>query len=284
MTDIETIKIAIEDNINTTLTVYKNNNSNIVVVFLTALGVGSRYYKNFLNGLANKGINIVAVDIRGVGSSTVKASKHVNFGYKDILDIDLPRISSEINKIFPKAKRYWAGHSIGAQFCLLYASKNNDIDGVISIAGGSNYWQTMPSYKRIQRIFNIYLVQIITKVMGYFPGNILKFGGLQGKNLMLDWCFEGINGFYRIVGCDFDYKKSLEMMQIPTLFVSLDGDTYVPIASSMHMVDKLTNSNKEIVLLNAGDCDVKKVDHFKWARSGDCIADVVNKWIIAASC
>ncbi|MCB1630115.1 MAG: alpha/beta fold hydrolase, partial [Xanthomonadales bacterium] len=56
------------------------------VLILPALGVRAAAYRHLAQALNVHGLDVLALDLRGVGSSSVRASRQHDWGYQDLLD------------------------------------------------------------------------------------------------------------------------------------------------------------------------------------------------------
>ena len=76
----------------------------IILVF-PAMGVKASYYETLGKSLAEKGILVWTTDLRGLGNSSIRPSKKVDFGYKEMLEQDYVSFFTEVNKQHPNRKK-----------------------------------------------------------------------------------------------------------------------------------------------------------------------------------
>jgi predicted alpha/beta hydrolase len=252
-----------------------------VILFLPALGISVDYYRNLAEQWVLRGFAIALIETRGMRHSSVKDVKKHNFGYKEVLDIDLATIVPILCQQKPGLPIWLCGHSLGGQFALLHASdKQPDVAGVILIAGGSNHYASLPTpIMSLKRRSSIRLVRTVNSLMGYFPGHKLGFGGRQPKNLMKDWTQEGLKGHYKIQNCNKDYNHLLAELALPVLMISLSGDLLVPKSSANALAKRMTKAKLTQVELKADRYGLKSFNHFKWARKPDPVLDTVDQWL-----
>ena len=81
--------------------------------WLPALGVGIGPNELFADALAAAGVAVVVHEWRGLGSSNRRASRRCDWGYRELLDLDIAAgIEAAGNQI--RAPRwYLGGHSLG---------------------------------------------------------------------------------------------------------------------------------------------------------------------------
>lgn len=252
-----------------------------VIVFFPALGVPIRYYHRLAEAWSGRGYRIALVETRGQPQSSIDDVKRHNFGYREVVTVDMVSVMKAIREEVGDEPVYLAGHSLGGQFALMYASRFDDpIDGIILIAAGSNYHRTLSgTAKRLARHINIRLTRLINKTLRYFPGDKLGFGGRQPLNMMNDWSFEGLNGRYRVTNDSFDYDAALENLKASVLMVSLEGDPLVPRSCADFLAAKLSSASVHQHTLEAKLFGRKAASHFGWAKQPDPVLDALDTWV-----
>lgn len=254
-----------------------------LVIFLPALGVNVEYYRGLCDAWAQRGHRIAAIEMRGMKQSSVQDVKRHNFGYNEVLNVDLPALIATLANAAAAEPVYLAGHSLGGQFALLYASRAaHRIDGVILVAGGSNHFASLASWwAQRKRWFGFWSIRWLGRLLGFFPGDKLGFGGRQPLNLMLDWSREGLTGRYQVIGDKTDYNAALAGITTPVLLVSLSGDPLVPRSSADALAGKLKQARVTQIELQASDHGLKAFSHFKWVRQPQPVLDPVQAWMQA---
>jgi predicted alpha/beta hydrolase len=261
--------------------VEKGKASKGVILFLPALGVSIDYYKSLAELWSQRSFAIALVESRSMRYSLIEDVKLENFGYKEVLDVDLATIIPALCQRRPNLPVWLCGHSLGGQFALLHASeKLSKLAGLILIAAGSNHYATLPtSSTRWKRRVGIRLIRVINGLLGYFPGHKLGFGGRQPKNMMKDWTFEGLKGRYLVCGSNKDYNQLLARLELPILMISLSGDPLVPKSSADVLADKLLDASVTQVELIAKDYGLAAFNHFKWAKKPEPVLDAIEQWL-----
>lgn len=248
-----------------------------LVVFLPALGASVDYYRPMAEAWAALGYRVATVELRGGKQSSVKDVRAQNFGYKEILNVDLASIVPRLRAEAAGRPFLLAGHSLGGQFALLYASRHrSEVDGVVLLAGGSNYYGAMPRGKRFTRYLGLRTVRTIDQLLRFFPGDKLGFGGRQPLNMILDWTHEALTGKYRVTGDATNYDRDLEQLELPVLMVSLRGDALVPRPSADYLARKLTRAQVAQIELLA---ESGVYHHFRWVKQPAPILAHVDNWI-----
>jgi predicted alpha/beta hydrolase len=253
-----------------------------VVAFLPALGVNAGYYRALAEAWAARGYRIALVEMRGMQQSSVRDVRRCNFGYDTVLNIDLATVLPLLAREADAQQQpfYLAGHSLGAQLSLLYASRHpQGIAGIIALAAGSNYYASMPSWAaRSKRSMAVRFVRIVAQVLGFFPGDKLGFAGCQPQNMMLDWTGEALSGQYRIIGDTTDYNAALERLGLPVLLLSLSADRLVPSSCADFLARKLKHAQVSHMALHADAAGGKAFSHFSWVKRPDAVLKHVDLW------
>jgi predicted alpha/beta hydrolase len=249
-----------------------------VVVFLPALGASIDFYRPLAEAWAALGYRVVTVELRGGKQSSVKDVRRHGFGFNEVLNIDLASIVPTLRAEAAGRPLLLAGHSLGGQFALLYASRHPaEVDAVVLLAGGSNYYGAMPARQRFTRQLGLRTVRTINQALRFFPGDKLGFGGRQPFSMMNDWTQEALTGHYRVKGDDTNYDQELGRLTLPVLMVSLKGDPLVPKCSADYLAGKLTHAQVSQIELRAEDG--KPYHHFRWVKKPAAILAPVDQWI-----
>ena len=249
-----------------------------LVVFLPALGASVDYYRPMAEAWSGLGYRVATVELRGGRQSSVKVVRGQNFGYHEVLNLDLASIIPALRAEAMGRPFVLAGHSLGGQFALLYASRHpGEVDAVVLLAGGSNYYGAMPSGKRLTRRLGLRTIRTINQVLRFFPGDKLGFGGRQPFTMMQDWTEEALTGKYRVTGDPTDYDHALGKLAIPVLMVSLEGDPLVPKCSADYLAGKLARA--QVAQIEHPAEDGKAHHHFRWVKKPAAILARVDHWI-----
>ena len=203
-----TEKISFEDGHEIEIQIYSADNS-ITYLFMPALGVRASYYPPFVEALQKEGINVVLMDYRGKGTSSLRASRKVDFGY-EVLIQDMAKIVDRIHEMFPGTKLVVGGHSLGGQVgCLLAARYPEKVAGILKITSCLVYHKGWSGWGNVQVRIAGTIFPLIAGLVGYFPGEKVGFGGREGKTLMKDWGRNALTGRYNLAGTTFNYESAL---------------------------------------------------------------------------
>lgn len=239
------------------------------VLLVPALGVAARHYLGLGQALQAQGLSAAVMDLRGVGGSSVRARRGVDWGYLDLVDVELSTLFRLASERWPGRPVHWLGHSLGGQLCLLHQARHPEqaADSVVLAATGSPWVATFrPPMRWLVHAFAL-LVAFSSARLGVFRGDWFRFGGPQGATLMGEWsrfCRSGRLGRLGTEGWNAD--DALAPLQRPLLGLSMAGDTYAPLRST-----------QRLAAMTAGSFHLERIEHveghrpghFRWLRHPD---------------
>ncbi len=259
----------------------EQTNKQPVVFIFPAMGVPAKKYNMFAESLTEKNMNVAYADLRGVGESSIRVKNKQDFGYKDILETELPEILQTIKQHFPDNPLFVAGHSLGGQLLTLFSANSKiKLDGLILLASGSNFFKAWPGFMGFQLYCFYNLAAIMVKVLGYFPGHKLGFGGTEAKSLILDWVHSGKTSFYKPKNTDVNYENKMSVYTQNVLAINFKDDIYSPMLSTKTLYSKYSNdSNIEHIEYIGTDLGLEKADHFNWMKNSETVSNKIALWI-----
>ncbi|MEP6633462.1 MAG: alpha/beta fold hydrolase [Luteimonas sp.] len=246
------------------------------LLWLPAMGVAARHYLPFAQALAEQGIAVFVHEWRGNGSSSLRADRQHDWGYRELLTLDLPASESVIESIvgpIPSAElRIVGGHSLGGQLaaCRL-ALAPESAQALWLIASGSPYWRAFPAPLRYSLPLAYRVFWWSALLCGALPGRSLRFGGNEARGLIKDWSRSALNGRYAAVGLDADLEERLHSIAAPVRAAVLAEDWLAPISSLQFLLSKLSKATTQTRMFDASFLSAR-ADHFAWMKSPDSIA------------
>jgi predicted alpha/beta hydrolase len=254
-----------------------------VVLCLPAMGAAADYYRPFADALARAGMLAALLDLRGQGRSSVRARRGDDFGYREILELDLPTASAELRRAFPGRRLYIAGHSLGGQLALFFAARHSHlVDGLVLVAAGTAFCSDWPSaFERA--VFRLMTagIRAAAHVLPWYPGSRLGFGGDQPKRLMRDWGRVTSEGIYRPEGADFDYEAAARRFSLPVLSIGIREDPVAPASARDALLRRAPLARLSRVEVDGVRHHRRWKRHFSWARSPEEIVLEMRKWLDA---
>ncbi|MBF6211180.1 alpha/beta fold hydrolase [Nocardia puris] len=204
-----------------------------VVVVVPGLGVAAGYYELFARALAAKGLAAAVCEVRGQGESRCCGDR---YGYRTIVEDDLPAVLAAVRERFGGGPRYLLGHSIGGQLATLYgAAGGRGLDGLILVASGTNYHRVHG-----RGMSAILLLGALAGGAGP-SGRADPFGAFaaHSRRFHRDWAHVVRTGRFEPHGATVDYEALIARMTVPVLAIRQHADRLAPHRSVEHLLAKM---------------------------------------------
>lgn len=251
-----------------------------VALVLPAMGARARFYAPFARQLHRSGLHVAVTDLRGQGESTPVARRGVAYGYREIVEDDLPAVVRAVTAALPRSPVVLVGHSLGGQLALLSSATGlTGVHAVVLTAAGSVWWRGFGSVRGLRNLVGTQLFAALATVLGYWPGERLGFGGTQATAVIRDWARQGRTGRYTLRGSDTDYEAALARLKLPVLAVGVDNDTLAPPGATDHLLQKIPAAPVSRWHYTEALADGRRVDHFRWVRHSDGMSAYITDWI-----
>lgn len=255
-----------------------------VALIVPAMGVPARFYAPFAASLQACGVASLTMELRGTGTSSVRASRSVDFGYDAIVRHDLPAAVAAARQHFGSSRVHAIGHSLGGQMAsLVLAREPALLASLCLVASGSVDYRGFAGWQAYSVLVRSQLARLLALTLGYYPGHRVGFGNLQPRQLMIDWSDQIRTGRYAPAGPPFDYEAALGQAQAAVLAISLVGDTLSTAQSCDLLCAKLSAARIDRHHLNLPMPEVRNGSdvHFRWVRNAQPIARQIATWIRA---
>ncbi len=249
------------------------------VLWLPALGVSARNYQPWANALAGAGIASALHEWRGTGSSNRRASRRHDWGYRELLEFDIPASLAAARRACPDLRWIVGGHSIGGQFAGMFAAINpHAVDAVALVASGSPYWRTFPARQRPLLRLLPPTISSIVALAGYYPGKRIGFAGTEARTLMREWA-RSSKGHYSSYIHGVDTEASMASFAGPLLCVRMSEDRLCPRESAEWLLGKFPLASISRAGLEPVDFPTGTASHFSWLREPAPVAQRMKHWI-----
>lgn len=248
------------------------------VLLLPALGTAADYYTRLAEALRGAGFRVAVMELRGHGNSPVRPSRRVDFGFRELLDEDLPAALRELRADAPELPTILFGHSLGGHLAAISAGRLSEaVDGIVLTACGSPW---MGAYRDATlRKLKLLCAAIppLTALLGYYPGQRIGFGGREARTLMREWRALALSNRYSARGIDEDLDGGIAEYDGPVLALRMGDDDFAPEAAVHAVTDKFRKAGVQHLVLDAETLDCR-ADHFRWARQPDAVVHAVTQW------
>ncbi len=245
------------------------------ILFIPGMGLSARQYIRLGQALAERGIESYIHEWRGIGSSDQRASRDNDWGYRELLDIDLAASLAAIRAVCGNRRLLIGGHSLGSQFACLLAGRHTEAcQGIALVAGGAPFEQLFPWWGRLTLFLAFRLMPAIGYLIGHYPGRALRFAGREARGVIADWTRTGRTGHYNLPGLVPTPEAQMLELTVPVLATRMADDWFVPEASLKGLTDKLPACQITSMVINSDDLS-GKADHFAWLNSADVMARTI---------
>ncbi len=244
--------------------------------WIPALGVPANRYDSFARAMVAQGVHCAVHEWRGNGSSSLRAGRGSDWGYRELLQHDLP---AAIAALEPTTRWHFGGHSLGGQFAALAAARQPQrCAGLVLLATGVPHGAKFTGRQRIGVELFARALPALTHLAGYYPGHRLGFAGREAGQLMRDWAATVRTGRYDRYGHRRTMDEALKAFAAPVLGIRLAHDWLVPEASMDALLAKLGNGTQRVEQFDDERLGTR-TDHFRWMRQPQALAAAMATWM-----
>ena len=248
---------------------------NAALLWLPALGVAARHYHAFAEALAARDIAVFVHEWRGHGSSSLRASHTQDWGYRELLQFDLPTATDAVSATFPKLPLQLGGHSLGGQLACCHAGLHtSSVQGLWLVASGTPWWHGFPAPRRYLLPLAYRFLPWLAWLRGALPGRKLGFGGNEARGLIRDWARVGLCGHYAATGMPVDLEAALRRLEIPVTALLFDSDWLAPLGSMRHLLSKMPAAESTLHILSSRELGAA-ANHFAWMQHPAAVVDTM---------
>lgn len=248
------------------------------LLFLPGMGVSARHYIDFGLALGARGIETFIHEWRGLGSSSLRAARGCDWGYRELLELDLLAAVDAIDAGGEPLPLIVGGHSLGSQLaCLLGAMRPESIRGLLIVAGGAPYFKAFSGWMRWGLPAAFFGMPTIAGLVGHYPGSRLGFAGREARGVIRDWTHSGRSGVYAPIGLGHDLEGGMRALRVPVFGLRMADDWFVPQSSLDWLTAKLPAAQHEQEVLKR-ELFSGPADHYRWMREPESSAQAIASW------
>jgi predicted alpha/beta hydrolase len=250
-----------------------------VMLCVPAMGVAAAYYTPFAEALRKRGVHVAVAELRGTGTSSVRASRRTNFGMWDMVASDLPAAVAHVRRRFEGSKVVLVGHSLGGQVSALALAHDPTLaDGLALVASGPSYFRGWPFPRSAGILAFTQLANVVARAHGHFPGRTLGFAGREARGVIADWARVARSGEFRIARAPLDLEAALRRVASPLLAVSIEGDTFAPRGAVDGLCAKMPRASLERWHYDPRAHGRRSLGHFHWVKQPDDVVERMIAW------
>lgn len=252
-----------------------------VILLMPALGVSARFYDPLAQALQAAGTPVLVMEQRGHGDSALRPSRRVDFGYREALQEDIPTLLDWLDAHCSGRPIVLMGHSLGAHYAGMTAGlRPKRIAGVVISAAGTAWHGAFSGRIRNQLRVLVLLIPLLTRALGYYPGERVGFGGNEASRLMRDWLQLARHDRYAAEGMTEDLEAGIRGYVGPVLAIRMQDDEYAPETAMEGVLQRYAGAaitRRVLDVASLGD----RADHFRWARTPAAVRNEITAWLRA---
>lgn len=255
------------------------------LLWLPALGTAARHYIPFADALAAHGIAVFLHEWRGSGSSQLRADRGHDWGYRELLEFDIPASVRCVGDALSGMRGLdgppgiIGGHSLGGQLACCHLARHpmrssDRARALWLVASGAPYWRAFPPPHRYWLPLAYRFLPWLAQRRGALPGRSIGFGGTEARSLIRDWARSALSGRYAADGLDADLEAGLQAVDADVRAIVLGADWLAPMTSLQFLLSKLALTAPRIAMLGhteLGDTP----DHYAWMKAPDAVANML---------
>jgi len=204
----------------------------------------------------------------------VRAGRRVDFGYREIIEVDLPAVLEAVRREFPGRGIVLVGHSLSGQLACLHASRwPESFERLFLVATCSVYYKPWG----LGLWFFLHMARFLSTVLGHFPGGFVGFAGREARTLVRDWSRQGFHGAYDVSGTDFDYEASLASLTTPVHATHFSDDKLAPRKAVEHLLEKMPAEMTVSDCVAPADLGAETLGHFEWIKSSEALVERLSE-------
>lgn len=252
-------------------------NADVVLVLLPAMGVPARYYDPFVEELLRCDVAVVRADF--LAERVIRDSSRPLDGFAALVEGCIPVIFETLKTWEPEATPAIVGHSLGGQLGLVAAARFAPEIALVLVASGSAWHRVFGGARRWLYRGGSQAIHGIARMLGYWPGHVMGFGGRQPLALVRDWSGVVRTGHYQAATGTFDYGASLHRYRGDVLAIDVVGDVLAPLAATDALLAKAPAAHVDRHSYVGARGSAKPGAHFTWVRDRSDLASVIVSWV-----
>jgi predicted alpha/beta hydrolase len=225
------------------------------------MGVPQRFYQPFASWLAARGVEVLTLDLRGIGASRHKPLRDEDADLLTWATQDLTAALRLTKQLAPSRPTLWFGHSLGGQL-IPFVEGQDSLDQIVTVSAGSGYWrQNSPALRR--RVWLLWwgFMPVLTPLFGYFPGQRLGMVGDLPRGAAMQWRRWCLDPSYA-VGVLPGARQRFAQVHAPIECIWARDDQMLSIDNVSSLHSFYSGAQVTTRYLEPSDYGLKRIDHF----------------------
>jgi predicted alpha/beta hydrolase len=272
----ETVRVEAGDGASANLQFHAPPAPRCGLYWLPALGVGIGPNETLADALAARGVVVAVHEWRGLGGSNRRAARDCDWGYRELIEHDIPAGLAAARARHPEIDWRVGGHSLGGQLALIHAARAVDRTDVFLVASGHPYWRAFGGWRAHGVRAFAASIPLVTALAGHFPGTRLGFAGREAGRLMREWARTARRGDYDLTGLDLDASLARHAGRV--LALRMAQDRLAPPGAIEHLRGLAPAADWTLATLGPKAFARRRPDHFGWLREPAPVVDAFLAW------
>jgi len=261
-------RVELKPDVSTEIKLWRNDRAaSPAVLLLPALGIPAGAYRRVAEAICAAGCHVLTIDLRGIGSSSVRATRKIDWGYADMINGELEALLHHARVQLPDSTLHWFCHSMGGHLAVIHSIEQltagkASADGIMLAASGDPRIDLLAPKVRRQARLLVLIVRAMLPIMGVFRGDWVGFGGRQSATLMREWAGFVVDG---TMPMGDKRLPSENAASIRVLGLAMDADDFAPVAAVTALAKRLT-AEPQIETI-AAENNLPPPGHTAWLKS-----------------
>ncbi len=278
MNEQQIITVASADGSEVPLYWYPASQPRYAALLLPALGIQAKLYRTLASELASQGCSVALLEQRGHGLSKVRAGYRQRYSMVDTLEQDIPAALNWLSSQHPQAPLLMGGHSLGGHLSTIYAGQHpTQLAGIVHLACGFPYYRDFAAKEQRLLRFLCTIMPLFSLLPGYYPGDLVGFGGRESMAMMKQWRQWAMSGSF-----DFDghtgMAEAVARFTGPVMSVSFEQDNFSTKAAVDRALSPFTNAAVQRAVLGREE-QGDYLGHTAWAKRPEGVSKIISQWL-----
>lgn len=250
------------------------------LVVLPAMGVRPSYYARFVEQLTHRGFVVTLADLEP--ADRFRSARADLTGYAELIEHRIPAAFAAARQSAPGQPLVVVGHSLGGQLGLISAGRFLPETPAVLIASGTAHHRAFVPPRRWVYLAASQVIALASRVIGFWPGDRLGFGGRQATETMRDWARNVRTGEYGSATATFDYSEALRRYRGNVHVIHVEHDRLAPVRATQMLLSRTSSTSTESTYA-ADRRTARPGSHFTWARDLPGVVPEIESWISRAA-